>query len=54
MVGTEDNLVIAQVPELREWIERMAQCLPDNPLLVPDFMIIHQLKREAGEVVPID
>jgi len=49
MVGIEDDLVIAKVPELRAWLERMTQCLPDNPLLVPDFMIINPLERAALE-----
>ena len=49
MVGIEDDLVIAKVPELRAWLERMTQCLPNNPLLVPDFMIINPLERAALE-----
>jgi glutathione S-transferase len=49
MVGSEDELAIAKVPELREWIDRMTKLLPENPLLVPDFMIIHSLKQGVGE-----
>jgi len=49
MVGSEDELAIAQVPGLREWLARMTQYLPENPLLVPDFMIIHSLKQAVGE-----
>ena len=49
MVGSEDQLAIAQVPGLREWLARMTQYLPENPLLVPDFMIIHSLKQAVGE-----
>jgi len=49
MVGLEEDLVIAKVPELRAWVERMTQCLPHNPLLVPDFMIINPLERAALE-----
>ena len=49
MVGTEDQLAIAQVPGLREWLGRMMQYLPENPLLVPDFMIVHSLKQVVGE-----
>ena len=51
MVGTEDELAIAQVPELRAWIGMMTQLLPDNPLLVPDFMIINTLNELIGEEV---
>jgi glutathione S-transferase len=43
MVGTEDELAIAQVPGLRDWIGRMMEYLPENPLLVPDFMIINPI-----------
>jgi len=49
MVGTEDELAIAQVPELRDWMGRMTQYLPENPLLVPDFMIVHSIKQSIGE-----
>ena len=49
MVGNEDQLAIAQVPEMRDWVERMTQLLPENPLLVPDYMIIHSLKQAVGE-----
>ncbi len=49
MVGLEDELAIAQVPGLREWLAKMTEYLPENPLLVPDFMIIHSLKQLVGE-----
>ena len=49
MVGLEDELAIAQVPGLREWLAKMVEYLPENPLLVPDFMIIHSLKQVVGE-----
>ena len=49
MVGNEDELAIAQIPEMRDWVERMTQLLPENPLLVPDYMIIHSLKQAVGE-----
>ncbi len=49
MVGTEDELAIAQIAELRDWIVRMMQYLPQNPLLVPDYMIIHSLEGAMGE-----
>lgn len=43
MVGTEQDLKIAQVPALRQWLDNMRQYLPENPLLVPDFMIVSRL-----------
>jgi len=46
MVGTEQNLKIAQVPALQQWLDNMRQYLPDNPLLVPDFMIVNHLPAE--------
>jgi len=47
MVGYDDKLAVAQVPELREWIERIAQYLPENSILVPDFMIINPLVQDS-------
>lgn len=44
MVGLEDELFIAQVPEFRAWLERVSQFMPNNPLLVPDFMIVNPLE----------
>ncbi|KZX58330.1 hypothetical protein A3709_02385 [Halioglobus sp. HI00S01] len=44
MVGLEDELAIAQVPDLQDWLRRMSHCLPKNPLLVEDFMIVNSLE----------
>jgi glutathione S-transferase len=43
MVGIEQDLKPAQVPALKQWLENMRQYLPQNPLLVPDFMIVSHL-----------
>ena len=48
MVGLEDELVLAQIPQMNEWLNKITAYLPDNPVLVPDFMIIHSLKRAVG------
>jgi glutathione S-transferase len=47
MVGYDDKLAVAQVPELREWIGRIAQYLPANSILVPDFMLINPLVQDS-------
>ena len=47
MVGCDDKLAVAEVPELREWIERIAQYLPKNSILVPDFMLINSLVQDS-------
>ena len=49
MVGYEDKLAVAQVPELRDWVESIAQYLPKNSILVPDFMIINPLVQDSEE-----
>ena len=43
MVGIEEKLLISFEPSLNGWLKRMQACLPENPILVPDFMIVHNL-----------
>ncbi|MDG1399445.1 MAG: glutathione S-transferase family protein, partial [Candidatus Binatia bacterium] len=43
MVGIEQNLMPAEVPALHHWLDNIRAYLPDNPLLVPDFMIVSPL-----------
>lgn len=43
MVGIEQHLKIAQIPALKQWLDNMRQYLPENPLLVADFMIVSHL-----------
>ena len=43
MVGIEQDLKPAQVPALKQWLDTMRQYLPQNPLLVPDFMVVSPL-----------
>ncbi len=45
MVGIEENLTVAQIPAVREWLERLITFLPENPLLVPDFMIVNPIRQ---------
>ena len=49
MVGIEDEPAIIQVPELREWLHRMAQYLPENPMLIEDFLVVNSLGQMTGE-----
>ena len=43
MVGVEQNLTAAQEPTLGRWLNKMQAHLPENPILVPDFMIVNPL-----------
>jgi glutathione S-transferase len=43
MVGIEQNLMPAEVPALHHWLDNIRAYLPDNPLLVPDFMVVSPL-----------
>ncbi len=45
MVGIEDEVMVAQVPELRTWLETLREYLPDNPILVPDYMIVNPVSQ---------
>ena len=49
MVGIEDELAVAQIPELREWLQRVARHLPENPMLVEDFLVVNSLGPVTGE-----
>lgn len=51
MVGIEQDLTAALVPEIKNWVERMMQYLPDNPLLVPDFMIVNPITHLLDQQV---
>lgn len=43
MVGITDQLAINEIPVMAKWIESVMQYLPENPLLVPDFMVINSI-----------
>jgi hypothetical protein len=43
MVGIEQDLKVAEIPSVKQWLDNIRQHLPENPLLVPDFMIVSQL-----------
>ncbi len=43
MVGIEQNLMAALEPSLNSWLNNVKSYLPDNPLLVPDFMLVNEL-----------
>lgn len=47
MVGIEQDLMASFDPGLKQWLENMAPLLPENPLLVPDFMIVNSLPRSV-------
>jgi glutathione S-transferase len=43
MVGITDDLVIKDIPVMANWLNNMMQFLPDNPILVPDYMVVNPL-----------
>jgi len=43
MVGITDQLAITGIPVMAKWLENMMQYLPENPLLVPDSMVINSI-----------
>lgn len=50
MVGLESELAIAKVEPIKQWFQAMRLYLPDNPLLVPDYMIVEpQLPWELDD-----
>jgi hypothetical protein len=52
LVGLEDELVLTQIPQMKAWLRKITAYLPDNPVLVPDFMIINpivDLFEELGQ-----
>lgn len=44
IAGLEENLSALQVPQLKEWIIRVAEHLPENPVLVHDMVAIRRLR----------
>ena len=44
-IGIEDELLPAQIPVVRDWLGRIIQYLPENPLLAPDYMIVNPLSQ---------
>jgi glutathione S-transferase len=52
MVGIEQDLKPAKIPALKSWLHTIRQYLPENPLLVPDFMIVSQLSSTEIEQQP--
>ena len=43
MVGIDQDLNIAKIPALQQWMNNVRPYLPENPMLVPDFMIVSHL-----------
>ena len=48
LVGIEQELQLIQIPALNQWLHDVRPYLPENPLLVPDFMIVNQLPPAAS------
>ena len=44
-IGIEDELLPAQIPVVRDWLGRVLEYMPENPLLAPDYMIVNPLPR---------
>lgn len=43
MFGLEERLSAAAHPVVKDWMRRMATCLPDNPTLVADMMQVQSI-----------
>ena len=52
MVGIEQDLKVAEIPSVKQWLDNIRWHLPENPLLVPDFMIVSQLPPAEIEQQP--
>ena len=46
MVGLEATLSAATFNEISDWIIAVSKHLPENPILVPDFMVVQSLQDE--------
>ena len=40
--GVDEGLAVPKNREIYDWLQRMSQHLPANPLLVPDIMLLHK------------
>ena len=40
--GLDKELFGGHEPAIRDWLQRVSDQLPANPILVPDFMLVHQ------------
>lgn len=49
MAGLEDMLVAAAHPVLKTWIKSVMEHLPENPILIPDYMIVKPLTKAIDE-----
>ena len=47
MLGMDQHLGLTREPSLNNWLNNMKPLLPENPLLVPDFMIINPLVKDS-------
>lgn len=45
MVGIEQDLSATHDPTLKQWLDNVQAYLPENPLLVPDFMVVNSLRQ---------
>ena len=45
VAGLEDELSAGRVPAIKDWLSRVAEHLPEQPLLLKDFMVVKSLKN---------
>ena len=48
VAGLEPELSAGQVPAVKEWLQRVAEHLPAQPLLLKDFMVVKPLSEALG------
>ena len=44
VAGLEDELSAGRIPAIKDWLSRVAEHLPEQPLLLRDFMVVKSLK----------
>lgn len=45
VAGLEHELTAAKVPAAKAWLQRVAEHLPEQPLLIQDFMVVTSIKE---------
>lgn len=50
MAGLEDKLLAAMHPVLKNWIKAVAKHLPENPILIPNYMIVKTVDQALQEI----
>ena len=52
LVGIDDTVEIARLPEIKLYLLRIASFLPENPLLVPEEFLVNKVADMVTANVP--